>query len=88
MDLYLYLFPLSVRLFLTPTVCARIAVCMHVYACVYDSCRVQGFRSLLVAITVVRRAGIIALIAWCTCTRARVGARAQLGHVNNACGER
>lgn len=36
----------------------------RVYAllCIYDSCHVQGFRSLLPAITVARRARIIALI--------------------------
>lgn len=44
---------------------------MYIHTCVYDSCRVQGFRSLLVAITVARRAKIIALIVSRACARAQ-----------------
>lgn len=48
---------------------------------VYDSCRAQGFGSLLVAITVARRAGIIALIVlgpcWCWSLRAGVCTQAR-----------
>lgn len=40
----------------------RSCVCAPVYMRLYDSCHVQGFRSLLPAITVARRARIIALI--------------------------
>ncbi|KAK1131761.1 hypothetical protein K0M31_015921 [Melipona bicolor] len=60
----------------TVLVCARTPVFTIVVS------RIQGFRSLLPAITVARRAGVIALIGSCTC------ARAQLGHASNACGER
>lgn len=51
---------------------------VRVHACVYDSCRVQGFRSLLAAITVARRGGIIALIV--PHTRQRTSDTLVLGH--------
>ena len=51
-----------------PAQCVLVCTRTRVFTIVVS--RIQGFRSLLAAITVARRAGVIAFIGSCTCARA------------------